>query len=167
MSHRLLPLTHRHAVLAICDALAGIDEPWAITGSVSHRLQGVHVTPHDIDIQTTSEGARQVFARLGSEVRVPLAELSSEFMRSVLGSFTLGGIIVEVMGDIQKKSPDGDWEAPTDIVRHRTVVLLAGHRVPVLNLEYEAEAYERIGRHERSSLLREHLHQLKNTQRGD
>ena len=77
-------------------------------------------------------------------------------MRSLLGSFAIEGIEIELIGALQKRKPDGSWGTPTDPAEHRRVVRLEDLAVPVLTLEYEAVAYAELGRDERAGLLREH-----------
>ena len=60
------------------------------------------------------------------------------------------------MGAVQKRRSDGAWEPPVDVTEHRRFVDLDGRSVPVLSLQYEAAAYERLGRQERAALLSEH-----------
>nr|WP_247003564.1 hypothetical protein [Halosolutus gelatinilyticus] len=58
------------------------------------------------------------------------------------------------MGALQKRRNDGTWEEPIDVTDHRTVV--DGVGIPVLSLDYETRAYERLGRSERVALLSEY-----------
>jgi len=82
----------------------------------------------------------------------------AERIRSYYGALMMDGIEVEIMGDIQKRMPDGSWEEPVDIERHKTYVEVDGMRVPVLTLEYEYEAYKHLGRADKAAILREWLH---------
>jgi hypothetical protein len=75
-------------------------------------------------------------------------------MRSHLGALLIDGIEVEIMGDIQKRLEDGSWESPVDLNSHRRFVNFEGMQVPVLSLEYEAQAYQKMGRLERAEMLR-------------
>lgn len=82
-------------------------------------------------------------------------------MSSLFGVFEIDGIQVEVMGAVRKRARPGDpWGPPTDPRDHCHLVTVDGHTVPVLSLEYEAEAYEAIGRTERAKLLRDALSRL-------
>ena len=54
------------------------------------------------------------------------------------------------MGDIQHRRDDGTWDAPVDLRRYRQWVDTAGMQLPVLSLEYEYQAYLRMGRRERA-----------------
>lgn len=57
------------------------------------------------------------------------------------------------MGDIHKRPDDGTWERPPDLNRHRRLVEVEGMRVPVLSLEYERDAYSKMGRVEKAERL--------------
>lgn len=134
---------------------ASID--WALTGSTSFALQGVPLDPGDVDLQTTESGAYYLEEQFSGQVRESVTFVESEEMRSHLGELVVDGISVEVIGDLQKRDSDGSWEPPVDVTDHREFVEVQDLRVPVLSLDYEAQAYERLGRTERASLLREYV----------
>lgn len=150
-----IPETHLRALTVICERLPLSTCNWALTGSLGHRLQGVDVPVHDIDVQTDTDGAATV-ARALAEYVVEAPQLwESELMSSVFGRLTIDDILVEVMGGIRKRAAAGDaWGEATDPARHRVIVGYADLAVPVLSLEYEAAAYEALSRHDRASLLR-------------
>jgi hypothetical protein len=60
---------------------------------------------------------------------------------------------VDIIGDIEKRLPDGSWAPPPDLVSHRKFVSVAGLQIPVLNIAYEVEAYRQMGRREKADLL--------------
>jgi len=127
---------------------------WVLTGSLSFALRGLPLEPHDIDIQTDEKGAYEIERRFASHVSRRVAFSAGERMRSHLGALLIAGIEVEIMGDIQKRLEDGTWEAPVDLNSHRRFVNFEGMQVPVLSLEYEAQAYQKMGRLERAEMLR-------------
>jgi len=61
------------------------------------------------------------------------------------------------MGDLQKRMPDGSWEAPVDVSVYRRWVEAAGMTLPVMDPEYEYLAYRILGRIEKAQMLREWL----------
>lgn len=126
---------------------------WALTGSTSFALQGVPLEPNDIDVQTTEEAAYVIEKSFEEAVIDPVSRSESENIRSHFGVLELEGIRVEVMGAVQKRRNDGTWEPPVAISEHRTFVEVQGTRIPVLSLQYEAEAYEQLGRSDRAELL--------------
>lgn len=148
--------SHRAAVKRLAKRIAEHDILWALTGSTSFVLQGVSLSPNDIDVQTTEEGAYAIEDLFEEHVTDPVTFSKAESIRSHFGAFDLEGVRVEVMGDLQKRSEDGTWGVPPDLTEHKRTVDLDGTKIPVLSLEYEAEAYEQVGRTERADLLREH-----------
>jgi len=153
----MISQAHHSVLRKIYARLHPTDVNWAITGSLDFALQGVPVEPHDIDIQTDEAGAYEM-ERLFSEFVVRKVAIStSERIRSHFGALEIDGIQVEIMGDIQKRLPDGSWEGPVDLERHQRFVEVAGMRVPVLSLEYEVQAYLTLGRVEKAEMLRKWL----------
>lgn len=69
----------------------------------------------------------------------------------------IDGIEIEIMGDIQKQLADGVWEEPVDLKQYKRVVEIEGVQVPVLSLEYEYQAYLKLGRIEKTKMLRKWL----------
>jgi len=67
------------------------------------------------------------------------------------------GIKVEIMGDIQKRNKDGIWENPVDLEQYKRIVEVEGMQVPVLSLEYEYQAYLKLGRIDKAEMLRKWL----------
>lgn len=137
--------------------LAGSGVNWVVTGSLSFALQGLPLTPHDIDIQTDEAGAYEIERRFTSSVTRKVAFSSTERIRSHFGAMLIDGITVEVMGDLQKRLEDGRWEDPVDLGRHKHFVAFEGMDIPVLSLEYEAQAYRKLGRFERAQMLQQAL----------
>ncbi|WP_440008420.1 nucleotidyltransferase domain-containing protein [Halomicrococcus sp. SG-WS-1] len=133
------------------------DVEWAVTGSTGLALQGVPLSPDDVDVQTTGGGVYEIAERFAEQVVDPVSFSESAAIRSHFGALELDGVRVELMGGVQKRRADGTWEPPVDVTEHRVFVDAGGVRVPVLSLRYEAEAYERLGRSERAALLSEHV----------
>jgi hypothetical protein len=140
----------------LTDRLETTSIDWALTGSTSHALQGIPITPNDIDVQTSECGAFLIEDRFSENVREPVSYVESEDIKSYLGELEVDGISVEIIGDIQKRQNEGEWEPPVNVAAHRKFVHVHDLRVPVLTIEYEVKAYEQLGREERAALLREH-----------
>ncbi|ABG03596.1 conserved hypothetical protein [Rubrobacter xylanophilus DSM 9941] len=159
---------HLRALRAVYEALSGREVRWALTGSLSFALQGAPVEPDDIDIQTDREGAYEIQRALHEHVtrRVEFSSSAAGGIRSHFGELRIGGVRVEVMGDVQKRLPDGSWEAPVALERHTRRVEVEGMSVPVLALEYEAAAYRRLGRLDTARMLEEML-EKENRERGE
>ncbi|HEY7341752.1 MAG TPA: hypothetical protein VH591_12785 [Ktedonobacterales bacterium] len=127
---------------------------WAITGSLGFALHGIPVTVHDIDVQTDREGAYLIQRCFADCIVRPVAFRTSERIQSHFGVLRVEGIEVEIMGDIQKRLPDGGWDEPPRLADHTECLPVDGMPVPVLSVEYEYAAYLRLGRTEKAHLLR-------------
>ncbi len=146
---------------AICTRLASCRAHWAITGSLGWALQGVKVEVHDIDLQTDPAGAYEIEGLLSEYVASPVRYTVSERIRSHLGKLEINGVRVEIIGGVQKRLEDGTWEEPVNVERHRVWVEIDGMQIPVLSLEYEYQAYLKLGRTEKAEMLRQWLQKPK------
>ncbi|MCO6040813.1 nucleotidyltransferase domain-containing protein [Thermococcus alcaliphilus] len=156
----MIPRKHLEVLRRLYERLSQSDVTWAVTGSLGFALQGVPVEPHDIDIQTDREGAYEI-ERLFSEFVVePVRFKESEKIRSHFGVLMIDGVKVEIMGDIQKKVND-EWEEPVDINRYKSFVEIEGMKIPVLDLEYEYQAYLKLGRIKKAKMLKRFLEERK------
>lgn len=153
----LLPDTHVAALRVLVERLAPTDIVWALTGSTSFALQGVPIPVHDIDVQTDATGAYRIAELFADEVARPVAFSEAERIRSHFGALSIAGVLVELMGGLQKRLPNGGWEQPVDVRAHRRFVRLSELTLPVLDLAYEEHAYRLLGRVEKADLLRRHL----------
>ncbi|HST89021.1 MAG TPA: hypothetical protein VLJ14_11635 [Ktedonobacterales bacterium] len=149
----MLSWQHLAALCEIEARLRGDGVRWAPTGSTSFALQGVPVEAHDIDVQTDAAGAYALAGRFAEAVTRPVAFSEAERIRSHFGAMRLYGVTVEIMGDIVKRLPDGRWEEPVNLNAHTRFVEAHGLRLPVLALEYEAQAYRTLGRVQTAELL--------------
>lgn len=152
-----IPPSHREALRLLVARLAGEPVVWALTGSTSFALQGVAVAVNDIDVQTGGEQAYLLAACFPEQVLWPVTFSGTGRVRSHFGVLIIAGVIVELMGGLQKRLLDGSWEEPVDVARHRRFVSLDDLSVPVLDLAYEEQAYRLLGRVERANLLLSHL----------
>jgi hypothetical protein len=155
----MIPPGHLNALREISTRFSGSDFEWALTGSTSFSLQGIPVMVNDIDIQTDVYGAYKIGDLLSSYVARTIQFSIGERIRSHYGQFIVQGIPVDVMGDVQKREIDGDWEEVVDIRPYTRKVKVKELNIPVLDLEYEVLAYKKMGREVRAAMLREWLDQ--------
>ncbi|MHC1784111.1 MAG: hypothetical protein AB9891_15385 [Anaerolineaceae bacterium] len=153
----MLPEGHFATLRKIVARIGDHPITWALTGSTSMALQGMPLEIHDIDIQTDKAGAYEIDRLLLDYAVVPVRFLPSKRIRSHFGEFEVDGIEVEVMGDMEKQLDDGSWEPPVRIEEYRGWVESEGLRIPVISLEHEVEAYAKMGRLEKSRLIRDWL----------
>ena len=130
---------------------------WVITGSFGMALQGMDIDVHDIDIQTDRPGVFEIESKFPENMIEPVRYAESERIRSYLGKLEIEGIQVEIMGDLQKRFDENGWEEPVRVEPYRRWVSLDGMQIPVLSLEYEYQAYLKLGRLEKAERLREWL----------
>jgi hypothetical protein len=145
------------ALRKICVHLDGSPVVWAVTGSLGMALQGMSMEVHDIDIQTDRAGAYEIEMRLSSLVSKKVAFSEAANIRSHFGELCVNGIRVEIMGDIQKRLEDGSWEEPVDPARYRLFVQQDDMHIPVMSLEYECQAYAKLGRTKKADMIRDWL----------
>ena len=148
---------HVRALKTIHNRLRKIDTVWAITGSLSFALQGLELKVNDIDLQTDADGAYEI-ERVFTEKIIRRVEFSRyDKIASHWGELNIDGVKVEIMGALQKKLPDGTWESPVDIKRHRAFITFEGMVLPVLSLAYEEQAYRTLGRTATADRIKEWL----------
>lgn len=154
----MIPIQHLQVLRKIVTCLK--DEPvqWVVTGSVGMALQGMPLEVHDIDIQTNKDGAYEIERLLWEFIVKPIRYFESERIRSHLGMCEIDGIQVEIMGDIQKRLEKQEWEEPVNVEIYRKWLEIEGMHVPVLSLDYEYQAYLRLGRTEKAEMLRAWIH---------
>ncbi|MBN2502635.1 MAG: hypothetical protein JXB38_17780 [Anaerolineales bacterium] len=151
----MLPAGFPEALRLIYDRLADLPVYWAITGSFNFALHGASLQPGDIDLQTDESGAYTLEEALAEFVIRPVGyrESLEKDIRSHYGKLDVAGVPVEIMGAVQKRLPDGSWEAPVDVEQFREFVEYEGMYVPVLALMYEIQAYRILGRREKAAML--------------
>ena len=103
-------------------------------------LQGIDVTPHDIDILTDHEGTIRIQESLKKYNVVPISHSSNEKYDSYFGTFKMKGIKVDVMGDL-RVFRSGKWSTPqnpstVDI----TNTNLEGVSIPVVSVKSQTES---------------------------
>ena len=145
----------------IYERLKTCNAPWVITGSFGMVLQGMDMKVHDIDLQTDRRGAYEIEMRFSEYVITPVRYRLSEWIRSHLGKLEIEGIKVEIMGAIQKRIDEHMWEEIVRVEDYRKWVEIEGMQIPVLSLEYEYQAYVKLGRVERGSQIRSWLQSQK------
>jgi hypothetical protein len=160
----MLPPTHRDVLHKLYAQLKDTSINWVVTGSLSFALQGVPITPNDIDLQSDKTGAYTIEQHFSEFVVRKVAFLPSEKICSYFGVLTIDGINVEIMGDLQKRKANGEWEEPVDLALYKHTVVFDGMHIPVLTLEYEYYAYMKLERFERAQML---MNTIQRKARGD
>ncbi len=141
----------------IFNILSKTDIDWAITGSLGFAIQGIGLQPNDIDIQTDKKGAYRIEQLFADYVEKKVTFSSSENIRSHFGVLRIDNVKVEIMGDIEKRGGDGAWEEPVDLRTYIRQVDFNGMKIPVLDLEYEYQAYLKLGRVKKTRIIKRWL----------
>jgi hypothetical protein len=142
-----------HALLLLHGRLEGSWVRWAVMGSVSHALQGLDIRPRDIDVFTDEEGAYEIERLMGEYVSRRVSFSREGRIRSHFGELNVGGVRVEIIGEMELLSESGEWRPFLDEDRIHFIEV-EGAEIPVRSLEQEVEANIRLGRHERAEHLR-------------
>ena len=148
---------HSRILKTIHDRLEDTEIVWAITGSLGFALQGMEVEANDIDLQTDAAGAYGIERAFSRNVVCGVRFSVSEKIASHWGELKIEDVKVEIMGALQKKSPDGTWESPVEVNQHREFVSFEDMRLPVLSLKYEEQAYRKLGRTEKADRIKDWL----------
>lgn len=138
----MLPEQHICALRDLSTRLIGMAPTWAVTGSVGLALQGMPVTPHDIDLVTTREGAHEILARCAGACVEPLHPVEVSGQVQWKARLLLCDVEVEV---IVADLPPADLRNAT----------LAGMSFKVFSLESEIRSYRLMGRSEKVALIEE------------
>jgi hypothetical protein len=150
-----LPEAHTRVLLILLELIPPEEYNWALTGSAGLRLQGVDIPVNDIDIQTDGESVYAIEKCLSSYMMETIHPWESEQTFSLYGKAKINNLKVELLGDIKHREQGGSWEKSIDISSSRIWINWSNLKVPVIPLEFEAQAYSKMGRTERASLIRE------------
>ncbi|MCM3781552.1 hypothetical protein M3231_01060 [Neobacillus mesonae] len=129
---------------------------WALTGSTSFALQGLNFEPKDIDIQTDKNGAFEIQSLFEQYIKREVSFVTSNNIRSYFGELNINGVTIEIIGDIQKFA-DGEWDCVPDLSQITHNIGVSDMIIPVLTLEYEAEAYRKLGREEKAKIIAKYI----------
>lgn len=149
-----LPEQHAGVLTFLVSRLDPTVHLWALTGSAGLRLQGVDLSVHDLDLQTDGKTIYLIEKELAEFTKVPVHLWESEHTLSYHGQAEIHGLQVEFLGDVRHRGPDGEWGTPLDIPSVLVWVEWHGLRIPVLSLDHEALAYEKMGRGQKAELIR-------------
>jgi len=123
---------------------------WTLTGGFGLAIQGLANNESNIDIQTDKKGAFSIEKKFKKNINKKVQLGNTNQIKSYHGILDFNGIKVEIMGDIQLKDENGEWESPMDFKNYIEYVYFKNIRVPVLSLRYEAEGYLKMCRKERA-----------------
>jgi hypothetical protein len=150
-----LPNPHAEVLIHLFTLIPPWAHTWVLTGSGGLRLQGVDIPVNDLDLQTDSESVYEIEKKLAEFMQVSVHPWESEHTFSLHGQAEISDVTVELLGGVKHRLPGGEWEPPADILSTRIWITWREHEVPVFPLEFEAQAYAKMGRVEKANLIRE------------
>ena len=145
----MLPSSYRQTIRQIHSSLRDESIDWAITGSAALAIHGIDVQVGDIDIQSDESGIYVIEKLFANDIVRAVHFSSSDQFQSHFGELCIGGIPVELMGALQKRLANGQWESPVSVVEHRVFATLDSQRLPLMSLNYLHDAYDILDRQEK------------------
>ncbi|MFX1486476.1 MAG: nucleotidyltransferase domain-containing protein [Promethearchaeota archaeon] len=118
---------------------------WVLIGTSSLAFQGVDIEVQDIDILTDRTGALRIGELLKEYEGKPVEFGRSEIFESYFGIFRIGGVDVEIMGDLKERI-GGRWVSTVQRLESPEIVRIQGVKVAVSSLGEQLRAYEGLGR---------------------
>lgn len=134
-----------NALRTIIEHLNNEDIRWAVMASTSLALQGVDITPNDVDILTDEHGAFKIGSLLKDYEVKPVSFGRTNLFESFYGIFNIDGTKVEVMGDL-KELLSGTWVSISGRLKSPILIRLDTLTIPVTSLHDELISYEKLGR---------------------
>jgi hypothetical protein len=145
------------ALIKVGSLIGGVDERWAVGGSVGEMLLGVNATADHLDILSTKKGCIDISTSLNKFQVVAPGEATKELERSVTiddttlpvfvkseyAEFLIDGVKLEVYGDLQVKVGELEWGEP--FVFQPTEVYIVGSSFPILPLALKGGLYMGLG----------------------
>lgn len=114
-------------------------------GSASLALQGVDITPNDIDILTDEYGAFKIGALLKEFEIKPVSFSQTDLFESFYGIYDIKGTKVDVMGDFRVMLED-TWVSLSDRLESPSLVQVDTMNIPVSSMHDQLLFYEKLGR---------------------
>jgi hypothetical protein len=149
-----LPDPHAAVLTFLLGETPPAEYPWALTGSACLRLQGLDVSVNDLDLQTDGNTVFLLEKKLSLFMKVPVHRWETEHTLSWHAQAEIQDLQVELLGDIRHRQGDQTWDDALDIQSVLVWVEWRDLKVPVLSLEHEALAYEKMGRMQKAGLIR-------------
>ena len=114
-------------------------------GSASLALQGVDITPNDIDILTDEYGAFKIGALLKEFEIKPVIFSRTDLFESFYGIYDIEGAKIDVMGDFRVRL-EGTWVSLSDRLESPSLVQINAMNIPVSSMHDQLLFYEKLGR---------------------
>lgn len=144
-----------NVLLKIAKALKNRKVVWAIVGSSNLALQGMKITPKDIDIATNKMGTFVIAQSLKRYEVESVHWRESEKLASYRGKFVIDGVDIEVIGELKRKS------IYVNRLKSRIFIKINSENIPCLRLEDELHGYKVMGKLAKARAIKKYLTSLK------
>jgi hypothetical protein len=140
----MLPVQIRQALSTLLERLQGSSIEWRLGGSVALALQGLEVSPRDVDLFLPSGDAARLMAEtLGEFVESPPHRRTSEPFTSYRGHCRIETVEIDLIGELVIETPQGRVElgAHSLLWRRESSLPFQGWKVPSIPLEIQLVTY--------------------------
>lgn len=137
------------ALKLITEKLKGIN--YAVIGSVNLQIQGMNVTPRDIDILTTEAGINKIDEILKEYRTEEIYFDESEGRNSFRSFYMIDGIEIEVLGNVNNIYRD------LESLDRNVLINFKEMRIPCIPLGDELETYQKMGRKDKIKIIQTFL----------
>ncbi len=132
-------------LLQILEKLTETKLDWVLVGSTNLFIQGVKVLAKDIDIVSTQKDVLKIEEIFKSYCIKKVAYSESANYRSWFGRLVIDNIQVDLMADLEYKTPDGKWLKSTSL-KNKKIITYDKHKIPVNPFENELNFYMKMKR---------------------
>lgn len=140
-----------HALALLHDLLSQVKGKWYVIGTTGLMLADYPVIPKDIDILTDKDTALAISRSLEA-YRSPVQLKANEKFRSQFSRYTVGGISVEVMGDLQVNTPNG-WTSILPLITDPPMIVVNGRSFAVPSKTEQFKIYSLFDREKDGVIL--------------
>ena len=118
---------------------------WVLVGSTNLFIQGVSITAKDIDIVTTKEDILKIEEIFETYSLKKIVYSESEKYRSWFGRLVIDNIQVDLMAELEYKTPESTWLKSTSL-ESKEIITFKEYKVPVNPFENELLFYKKMNR---------------------
>jgi hypothetical protein len=140
----MLPTRVRRALSTILERLQGSSMEWRVGGSVALALQGLEISPRDIDLFLPSgDSARLMAETLGEFLESPPHRRASEPFTSYYSHCRIEGVEIDLIGELVIETHRGSVElgADSSLWRRESSLPFQGWKVPSIPPEIQLVTY--------------------------
>ncbi len=132
-------------LLRILGKLAETNLEWVLVGSTNLFIQGIKVLTKDIDIVSTQKEVLEIEEIFKSYSIKKVAYSESENYRSWFGRLEIESIQVDLMANLEYKTPDGKWLKSTSL-ESKKIITFDKYKIPVNPFKNELRFYKKMKR---------------------